>query len=211
MIPKEQPPLQDGVVRKPEDFDRCPRCGEPLEYDEVDVGVGVVRGNPGCPSCHWTPDAAAADDDTDVIIMVSCPQCGEGQQDLDGFGVLHCERCGYCTHASQHGDGTGFICDICGKRISTCRVCGGFGMVKGLDLRPLTCSTCEGTGNEVADDVRCIDCGLPYVEFPLDVSLPPEQWSAIHPQLNGVLCAQCIAHRAARIVGVTLLRMSMEF
>lgn len=35
--------------------DPCPNCGEQLEYDEVDIGVGVLRGNPGCPNCHWTP------------------------------------------------------------------------------------------------------------------------------------------------------------
>ena len=35
--------------------DLCPHCGEALEYDEVDIGVGVQRGNPGCPSCLWTP------------------------------------------------------------------------------------------------------------------------------------------------------------
>jgi hypothetical protein len=34
--------------------DTCPICGGPLEYDEVDVGVGTIRGNPGCPDCHWT-------------------------------------------------------------------------------------------------------------------------------------------------------------
>lgn len=35
--------------------DPCPECGEQLEFDEVDVGVGVIRGNPGCPNCGWTP------------------------------------------------------------------------------------------------------------------------------------------------------------
>lgn len=188
--------------------DRCPRCGEPLEYDEVDIGVGTLRGQPGCPSCHWTPTAVVdAEDDTQLIVMVACPCCGEGQEDLDGFGVVHCQRCGYCTHASQHADHGGFICDICGKRISTCRVCDGGGRHDGQ-----VCQTCEGTGNEVADDVRCSDCGLPYVEFPLDVSLPDEQWTAIHPEgSGGVLCAQCIAHRASRIVGSTLLLMSIQF
>jgi hypothetical protein len=38
--------------------DACPKCGEPLEFDEVDIGVGTVRGNPGCPACHWVPDPA---------------------------------------------------------------------------------------------------------------------------------------------------------
>lgn len=93
--------------------DRCPRCGEPLEYDEVDVGVGTVRGNPGCPSCHWSPQPPDADDDTQVIILIACPECGESQEDLDGFGVLHCPKCGYCTHASV----TGSVCGLCGKQV----------------------------------------------------------------------------------------------
>ncbi len=35
--------------------DPCPECGEQLEFDEVDVGVGTLRGNPGCPNCGWSP------------------------------------------------------------------------------------------------------------------------------------------------------------
>ena len=34
--------------------EQCPECGETLEYDEVDIGVGVQRGNYGCPACGWT-------------------------------------------------------------------------------------------------------------------------------------------------------------
>jgi hypothetical protein len=37
--------------------DICPNCGAELEFDEVDIGVGTLRGNPGCPECHWTPPA----------------------------------------------------------------------------------------------------------------------------------------------------------
>lgn len=35
----------------------CPKCGGPLEFDEVDIGVGVQRGNYRCdnPECGWTP------------------------------------------------------------------------------------------------------------------------------------------------------------
>lgn len=38
-------------MSKPEE---CPRCGGPLERDEVDIGVGVQTGPAGCPSCFWT-------------------------------------------------------------------------------------------------------------------------------------------------------------
>lgn len=34
----------------------CPECGELPEYDEVDIGIGVQRGNPGCPNCGWVPE-----------------------------------------------------------------------------------------------------------------------------------------------------------
>jgi formate-dependent nitrite reductase cytochrome c552 subunit len=35
--------------------DECPNCGFELTFDEVDIGVGVLKGNPGCENCHWTP------------------------------------------------------------------------------------------------------------------------------------------------------------
>lgn len=36
--------------------DVCPNCGDDLEFDEVDIGVGVERGNPRCLSCGWYPN-----------------------------------------------------------------------------------------------------------------------------------------------------------
>lgn len=35
-------------------LETCPRCGGPLDRDEVDVGVGVIYGPAGCPACFWT-------------------------------------------------------------------------------------------------------------------------------------------------------------
>jgi hypothetical protein len=90
--------------------DACPRCGEPLEYDEADIGVGTIRGNPGCPNCFWTPDEAAVEEM--VALIMKCPNCGAPQEDHDGFGVLSCAVCGYCTHPSL----TGGVCDICHKK-----------------------------------------------------------------------------------------------
>lgn len=50
-------------------METCPECGAELEYDEVDIGVGTLRGNPGCPECYWTPprvdDGLIDDDNTD--------------------------------------------------------------------------------------------------------------------------------------------------
>jgi hypothetical protein len=34
----------------------CPVCGGETEQDEVDVGVGVIRGPRGCPACHWVEE-----------------------------------------------------------------------------------------------------------------------------------------------------------
>jgi ribosomal protein L37AE/L43A len=42
-----------------------------------------------------------------------CPQCHIETIDYDGFGVLHCDNCGYCTHAAQSGDP--LKCDVCGE------------------------------------------------------------------------------------------------
>ena len=36
-----------------DDNDRCPDCGAPIEFDEVDIGVGEMKGNPHCPECGW--------------------------------------------------------------------------------------------------------------------------------------------------------------
>lgn len=38
-----------------DDADRCPDCGAPLDYDEVDIGVGTLKGNYRCPDCDWAP------------------------------------------------------------------------------------------------------------------------------------------------------------
>lgn len=42
--------------------------------------------------------------DGDEIPVVVCPRCGAKQRDADGFGVLFCAACNYCSHASVDGD-----------------------------------------------------------------------------------------------------------
>ncbi len=42
-----------------------------------------------------------------------CPKCKRWQTDWDGFGVLKCEHCDYCEHASI----TSGVCEFCGERI----------------------------------------------------------------------------------------------
>lgn len=41
---------------------------------------------------------------------MECPQCKAVYEDFDGVGVIYCENCGYCEHASITGD----TCDYCG-------------------------------------------------------------------------------------------------
>jgi len=43
--------------------------------------------------------------------QISCPRCGAGGEDLDGFGFVHCPACDYCTHPSR----TGGVCEVCGE------------------------------------------------------------------------------------------------
>lgn len=43
-----------------------------------------------------------------------CPQCGALVVDLDGFGVLAHDACGWCAHHSITGD----VCDACGLEVT---------------------------------------------------------------------------------------------
>ena len=57
---------------------------------------------------------------------------------------------------------------------------------------------------------ECIDCGLPYSEFGLDMTLPNEQWLMIHPEGDGILCANCMVKRAAKLEGSIAVRAKIE-
>ena len=46
----------------------------------------------------------------DEVVIVRCPKCEREHEDHDGFGVLYCQHCGFCEHASITGD----TCDFCG-------------------------------------------------------------------------------------------------
>lgn len=41
-----------------------------------------------------------------------CPRCGRWIEDMDGFGVVRHESCGYCSHISIDGG----VCGLCGER-----------------------------------------------------------------------------------------------
>jgi hypothetical protein len=63
----------------------------------------------------------------------------------------------------------------------------------------------ECLGNpDSTPELHCLDCHRRYDDSPLDVALPDADWLAIHPEgPDGVLCAQCIVARAAKLQGVT--------
>lgn len=56
----------------------------------------------------------------------------------------------------------------------------------------------------------CLDCGLPYSEFQLDLLLPRAQWLEIHPAEHGLLCAQCMVRRASRLPGASVIHAVIE-
>lgn len=74
------------------------------------------------------------------------------------------------------------------------------------------------------DDKRmlpaCMDCGLPYEQFPLDLLFPRSQWCEILSQTRenpcaddndgGLLCAQCMIKRAAKVPGATCVQAVIE-
>ena len=55
-------------------------------------------------------------DEIDELTQSRCPKCKRWQPDLDGFGVLKCEACDYCSHASAFlDDANRLTCDLCHK------------------------------------------------------------------------------------------------
>jgi hypothetical protein len=66
-------------------------------------------------------------------------------------------------------------------------------------------------GEKEQEPLRCMDCGTKYRDFPLDTTLPNEQWRMIHGDESGVLCACCIVARAARLTGAVAVRARIEF
>lgn len=59
-------------------------------------------------------------------------------------------------------------------------------------------------------DAQCLDCGLDYAAFGLDLLLPRAQWLLIHPSDGGLLCARCLVVRAANVSGATAIHAVIE-
>ena len=65
----------------------------------------------------------------------------------------------------------------------------------------------DGGNGSAQLKAECKDCGLPYESFLLDVTLPDEQWLAIHPSgKDGLLCARCIVARASKLSNIIAVR-----
>ena len=59
--------------------------------------------------------------------------------------------------------------------------------------------------------LACRDCGATYHEFPLDTTLPDDQWLLINKGYGGVLCASCIVRRAGKLPQAVAVRACIEF
>lgn len=58
---------------------------------------------------------------------------------------------------------------------------------------------------------KCMDCGKDYKDFGLDVYMNDFDWSKINPNKNGLLCANCIIKRAAKLAGVIVIKMELDY
>ena len=56
-----------------------------------------------------------------------------------------------------------------------------------------------------------MDCGKPYDDFPMDSTLPHNQWLMIHDNFGGLLCAGCMVKRASSLPDVVAMRMRIDF
>ena len=52
--------------------------------------------------------------------------------------------------------------------------------------------------------MSCLDCGTDYDKMGLDLVLPNQQWEILCPE-NGILCANCIAKRADKLEGASVI------
>jgi hypothetical protein len=92
------------------------------------------------------------------------------------------------------------------------------GVLEGISIVELSPGSVENVKAALArkagvsvDALRCLDCGMPYSEFPLDTHLSRSQWLEIHHDESGVLCANCIVARIAeRIDGAVLVHLIAE-
>lgn len=71
----------------------------------------------------------------------------------------------------------------------------------------------EGSGiGRTEPEPLCMDCDAPYGGPDwIDTTLPHEQWKLIHNSEGGILCANCIVRRAAKLPKIIVMRARLEF
>lgn len=77
----------------------------------IGIGVKLNRFNTE-PVLNKCPNTIDAFGDAPSVV---CPSCGDVQEDMDGFGFLHCDKCGYCEHPSMDDSSGKVRCGMCGK------------------------------------------------------------------------------------------------
>jgi hypothetical protein len=91
----------------------------------------------------------------------------------------------------------------------SCIICGGTGSIvgiyNGIEGEPTRCTACNYL------KANCMDCDKPYEEFGMDIFVPHSQWVLINPDIDGLLCAQCIINRVSKIGGATVIHAIIEF
>ena len=58
-------------------------------------------------------------------------------------------------------------------------------------------------------NARCLDCGMSYEKFELDIRLSNKDWKTIHPNIDGILCANCVVKRASKLDDVLIVEMKL--
>jgi hypothetical protein len=51
---------------------------------------------------------------------------------------------------------------------------------------------------------------MSYEEFGLDILLSDKDWKIIHPDMDGILCANCVVKRASKIDNVLIVEMKLS-
>jgi hypothetical protein len=75
--------------------------------------------------------------------------------------------------------------------------------------QPSAPSAPEAGGDRLA--AACRGCAKPYSAFPLDMTIPDEQWLAINDgESGGLLCAACIVERLAKLKHAIAVRAYLE-
>jgi hypothetical protein len=139
-----------------------------------------------------------------------CPKCSMYQ------GIGACPHCGLCAPMSHVCGLSGF-----GEPGDRCCACDWLAAnrwrhsVEAAGSPPQQQADGKESATNVPFDserkVGCMDCVAVYADFPLDTTLPDEQWRMIHDRDGGLLCASCIVKRGAKLPGVIALRARFEF